>query len=141
MVKLVKAHKPWVYMRNHVRHFVQTYAACQKMSTIPRDINSIPYSVATYAPMVCLKIDFIGPIDNDGYILNIIDSFSKWVELFACNNCTALEAARCLLQHFGRYGDPSQILSDNGSHFVNEVISEFLQLVGNEHKLTVACSQ
>ena len=67
--------------------------------------------------MVRLDIDFIGPIDNDGYILNIIDSFSKWVELFACDNCTALKAA-----HFGRYGAPSQILSDNGSHFINEVI-------------------
>ena len=91
--------------------------------------------------MVRLNIDFIGPIDNDGYILNIIDSFSKWIELFACDNYTALEAAHCLLQHFGRYGAPSQILSDNGSQFVNDVIKEFLQLVGTEHKLTVAYSK
>ena len=42
MARLFKAHKPWVYIRNHVRHFVQTCAACQKMSTIPREINSIP---------------------------------------------------------------------------------------------------
>ena len=105
------------------------------------EVNSIPYSVATYAPTVRLNIDFIGPINDDGYILNIIDSFSKWVELFASDKCTALKAAHCLLQHFRRYDAPSQILSDNGSHFVNEVIREFLQLVGTQHKLTVAYSK
>ena len=36
---------------------------------------------------------------------------------------------------------PSEILSDNGSHFVNELIKEFLTLVGVDHKLTVAYSK
>jgi len=89
-------------------------------------------------------MDFVGPInteDSTGYILVIIDTFSKWVELYACDTATAKEAADCLLQHFGRYGAPSQILSDNGSHFVNELITEFLALVGVEHRLTVAYSK
>ena len=84
-----------------------------------REINFVPYSIETYAPMVRLNIDFIGSINDDGYILNIINTFSKRVELFACDNFTALEAAHCLPQHFGRYGAPSQIQSDNGGHFVN----------------------
>ena len=99
-----------------------------------------PFSVATYSPMVRLNIDFVGPINTDddsGYILVIIDTFSKWVELYPCENATAKAAADCLLQHFGRYGAPSQILSDNGSHFVNELITEVLALVGTEHVLIV----
>ena len=55
--------------------------------------------------------------------------------------CYSQTAAECLLQHFGRYGAPSQILSDNGSRFVNELISEFLALVDTEHVLTVAYSK
>jgi hypothetical protein len=92
--------------------------------------------------MVRLNMDFIGPIgDDQGYILVIIDCFSRWIELYACDNATAQEAARCLLEHFGRYGAPAQILSDNGSHFVNETIKEFLTHVGTEHRLTVAYSK
>jgi hypothetical protein len=91
--------------------------------------------------MVRLNIDFVGPFDDGGYILVIIDCFTRWVELYACAAATAKEAARCLLQHFGRYGCPSEILSDNGSHFVNELIAEFLELVGVHHQFTVAYSK
>ena len=65
-----------------------------------------PFSITTYSPMVRLNIDFIGPINTDddsSYILVIIDTFSKWVELYPCKNATAKAAAECLLQHFGRY--------------------------------------
>lgn len=41
----------------------------------------------------------------------------------------------------GRYGNPSQILSDNGTQFVNETIAELLKLVGTEHILTMAYSK
>ena len=33
MAKLVKAHKPWVYMRNYVKHFVQKCLPYQWKST------------------------------------------------------------------------------------------------------------
>ena len=111
------------------------------MSNNKFTIFTKPFSVATYSPMVRLNIDFVGPINTDddsGYILVIINTFSKWVERYPCKNTTAKAAAECLLQHFGRYEAPFQILSDNGSHFVNELITEFLALVGTEHVLTLA---
>ena len=45
------------------------------------------------------------------------------------------------MEHIGRFGAPSQLLSDRGSHFVNEVISELLQIVGTEHCLNIAYSK
>ena len=81
-----------------------------------------PFSLATYSPIVRPNIDFVGPIniDNDsGNILVIIDTFSKWVELYACEYATAKAAADSLLQLLGRYEAPSKILPDIGSHFVN----------------------
>ena len=44
------------------------------------------------------------------------------------------------MKHFGRYGAPSFIRSDSGSHFANKVIQEFLQAVGNKHNLTLVYS-
>ena len=36
----------------------------------------------------------------------------------------SLSAAECLLKHFGRFGAPHQLRSDNGPHFIAEVICE-----------------
>ena len=53
----------------------------------------------------------------------------------------ALPAAECLLKHFGRFGEPHQLRSDNGPHFIAEVIREFLHLIGVSHTLTLAYSK
>lgn len=71
----------------------------------------------------------------------IICCFTRFVELYVVPDTSALEAARALLQHMGRYGAPSQIRSDNSSQFVNDVIEELLRLVGTEHLLTLAYSK
>jgi transposase InsO family protein len=45
------------------------------------------------------------------------------------------------LKHIGRFGAPLQLRSDNGPHFIAEVIREFLALVGTQHCLTLAYSK
>jgi transposase InsO family protein len=45
---------------------------------------------------------------------------------------------RTQLQHTPKFGAPTQLRSDRGSHFVNSVIKEFLPLVGTQHSLTLA---
>ena len=67
-------------------------------------------------------------------------SASRWVELHWANDATAASAAKALLNHTGRYGQPAQLLSDNGSQYVNEVIAEYTLLVGSEHVRTLAYS-
>ena len=91
--------------------------------------------------MECLNIDYVGPYPDGGYCLVIIDCFSRWVELFAVDNVTGEATAVSLLEHFGRFGAPSQLRSDRGSHFVNALIREFLILVGTQHCLTLAYSK
>ena len=83
--------------------------------------------------MECLNIDFIGLFLDQGYILVIVDTSTRWVELYHTTDATALSAAECLLKHFGA---PHQLRSDNGPHFIAEIIREFLLLVGVKHCLT-----
>ena len=96
-------------------------------------IHSHPFTTSTFSPMECLNIDFIGPYPDKQDVMVIIDTFTRWVELYASPEATGLNAAENLLHHFGRFGAPTQIRSDRGSHFVNSVIKEFLPLVGTEH--------
>jgi transposase InsO family protein len=90
--------------------------------------------------MQCFNIDFVGPYPDKGYIMDIIDTFTRWVEMFFSEKADAKHASLNLFQHFGRYGAPTQIRSERGSHFVNETITQFLALVGTELCLTLAYS-
>ena len=114
---------------------------CQKISVLKTLINSHPITTSTYEPTVRLNIDFVGPFADGCYILTIIYTFTGWVELYVCESADAQEAVRCLTKHFGRFGAPSQILSDRGFHFVNHVIMEFLSYVGTKHCLSIAYSK
>jgi hypothetical protein len=130
----------WRYMRQDVRKFIAHCPACQKMSQINLPIHTIKYIASTYHTMECLNIDFVGPYPDKGYLLVIIDTFTRWIELYPSKDATAKAALEGLLQHFGRYGCPRLIRSDRGPHFANELIAGFLKATGTPHNLTLAYS-
>ena len=142
---LKEQNEPWLYMREHVKRFIRECPCCQKMSYLKVPIHTNPFTTATLEPNERINVDSIGPLppDENGncHILNISDTFSRFIELYATKSTTAKEAAVCLLSYIGRYGCPSQILSDNGSQFVNDLISELFKLIGTEHILTMAYSK
>ena len=139
--KLLQEHEAWPYLRQHVKMYVRDCPLCQKLSLMKLQIHSHPFTTSTHTPMEALNIDYVGPYPDGGYTLVIIDCFSRWVELHPMDKATGEASAEALLQHFGRFGAPSQLRSDRGSHFVNSIIKEFLLLVGTEHCLTLAYSK
>jgi transposase InsO family protein len=139
--KLLDSNQTWPYLRQHVKRFVSLCPLCQKISAIKLKIHASPFVTSRYTPMECLNIDYVGPYPDGGYTLVIIDTFTRWIELFPVDAATGEASAVCLLQHFGRFGAPSQVRSDRGSHFVNSVIREFLMLIGTEHCLTLSYSK
>jgi transposase InsO family protein len=142
MKRLQDVNKRWEFQRHHVRWFIDHCPLCQKMSLLKIPIHAHGFSTSIYTPMKCLNVDFIGPCFPDGgYIFVIIDTFTRWVELFPTVDATALSAAKCLFQHFGRFGALCQLRSDNGPHFVADLRTEFLALVGVQHCLTLAYSK
>ena len=111
------------------------------MNMLKIPIHAHDFTTSTYTPMECLDIDFLGPFPDKGYILVIVCTFTRWVELYLTTDATALSAAECLIKHFGRFGALRQLRSNNGPHFIAAVIKEFLTLVGVEQCLTLACSK
>ncbi len=133
------------YLPEYVKLFVRRCPACQKMSQIKPVIETIPFTTAAYGPMIKISMDTIGPLPESetGYkhILAIIDCFSRWVELYPCQTVEAEEAAKHLIQFVGRFGCPKEIISDNGTQFVNEIIDNFIKLFGAHHLLTLPNSK
>ena len=144
LAKLQTLGHQWRYMREHVRRFIKTCPCCQKLSYLKIPIEANRYTTSTYGVWECLNIDFIGPfpIDEYGnmYILDISCTFSRFTKLSAWPDCSALSAAKGLLQTIGTFGMPSLLRSDNGPAFIAELIKELVYLMGNYHELTLAYS-
>jgi transposase InsO family protein len=75
------------------------------------------------------------------YVLVVIDTFTRYLELYACSAIDGKTVVLALLQHVGRYGVPTCIQSDRGPEFVNELIEEFVKVIGTEHVKTVRYSK
>ena len=108
-----------------VHSFILSLQTCKIKVTVTfllhiRSFLSFPTS--TYRPTEVLNIVFIGPFPEKGSVLEIIDTFSRWVELYATKDAIAKAACTCLIEHFGCFNHPSFIRSDNGSHFVNHLV-------------------
>jgi transposase InsO family protein len=129
-------------MGEHVKIFLRTCSACQKMSQIKPVIYATPFTNAAYRPMDVLNVDSIGPVTTDlfgnCYIIVIICCFTRFVELYAAPDASALVAARALLGHHGHYGVPHKIRTDWGSQYANDLIKRFCGLVGSETDLTTS---
>jgi transposase InsO family protein len=145
MLKLTRVGDKWPYMREHIRLFIKACPCCQKMSNLKVPIHTTPFTTSSYAPMQVINIDTIGPLPKDSegnqYVLTIIDTFTRYTELYAIKDVDAKESVYPLLDHIGRYGCPVSIQSDNGSQFVNDLIGSLLRLVGTSHSLTLAYSK
>lgn len=59
------------------------------------------------------------------YCLVIVDAFSKWVEIIPSKHANALTVAKALCKNIvPQHGIPEILYSDNGAHFVNEVVQQ-----------------
>ena len=139
--KLKSLEVDWPDMKTHVRNFTRDCACCQKMSFIKLPVHIHKYTTSTFRPFETVNIDYIGPFPDNGYVLVMICSFTRWTEFYWCENDTSHTACECLFQFFRRYGAPSMIRSDRGSHFMNGIVGEFLVRTNTPHNLTLAYSK
>ena len=131
-------------MREHVKRFINECDLCQKATFRHHQIKIPKYTTGSYLPMERWNMDTIGPFPPDRfenrYVVVIIDCFTRFMGLYPSKTKDADEVAEIVLQHTGHYGVPSQILSDNGGEYVNNIIKELLELTGTEHIATIAHS-
>ena len=91
-------------------------------------ISPMQYMPIPRHPFDIIGIDTVGPLPDDGqgnvYIITVVDHFSGWPEAKAVSSKSADTIAQYLLEHIiPLHSCPRVILSDNGTEFVNQVIS------------------
>ena len=86
-----------------------------------------------------LSMDFHGPIApttkrGNRYIISLTDVLSKFVITKAVRDCTATTAVDFLVKDvILKYGTPTSILTDNGSHFTAQLMNQLFQRIGVTH--------
>ena len=97
----------------------------------------IRYASSTMHPMIKLNIDTIGPLPKDDkdykYIIVIIDAFTRFIKIYPMKTVNAEESAECFMSHMGTFGVPDEILTDNGSQYVNKHLFDLFNLLRTEH--------
>ena len=132
----------WSRMSRDVTDWIASCPLCQKYRLGGKEVISIPSPIASFQIFEELGVDFIGPLPRDdvgnSYIFNCVCMTTHYCELFAVEAASAVIAAHCLLSVVARYGCFRSMRSDRGTHFVNEVITEFLRLFEIQQVLTFA---
>ena len=127
----------WATMRKDVKDFIRQCVQCQMQADLELRVHIAPFNVSRYYPMDRLNMDSIGPLPKDEhgneYILVSIDVFSRFVELYSIPDLTALTAAKAIIQHIGRYGQPEEILTNNGTQFRNKLMAQLTNLMDVQH--------
>ena len=132
-------------MRQMVKEFIKKCDTCQKLEQRAREVNTQPYTTGGMRLFERINVDTIGPFkeDEDGnkYVVVIVDSLSRFVELIPTDTADGKAAGRALMQHVGYFGLPKQVLTDNGPQYRNEAIKELTSAMGVQALYTTPYSK
>ena len=130
----------WRGMTKHVRQFVNQCPICQKTNNRAISYNTTAFVTSSNAPHKRINVDSfaVGSADENGneYVVVIVDTCTRWVELHPVKDLKAESIAQKLMEHFGRFGPPSEILTDRGTEYKNDLIQQLTQWQKVSHQLT-----
>jgi hypothetical protein len=132
----------WPTLRSDVRRFVRTCPICQKVKQHQMLKFTPHFKSSTYGIFDNLSIDTIYmPKSDKGnqYLLVIIDSFSRYMDLYPISELSAKTAMECMVKFISNFGVPSHLCCDGGSQFQG-LFQELLKLFEVNQYVTQAYS-
>ncbi|CAF2678618.1 unnamed protein product [Rotaria sp. Silwood2] len=129
----------WPNMKQSIIQYIQSCLPCQQYnisrSKKPGRLQPIP---PPEGPFQLIGMDYCGPFKQtprgNQYVLCLTDYFTRWVVAAAVPDCSAKTTAEALFNEFiCKYGVPAVILSDQGTHFHNQLMEAMSKLIGYNH--------
>lgn len=131
-------HRWWPEMHKDVAAQIGACASCQKYTVSKRGFHPLRSPEAAL-PGDWWQIDLIHlptSVNGYSYILVIIDLFTSYVLTRALKTRTAEETASHLLQIWADWGPPKIMQSDEGTEFVNQVVTAMAELANVELRVS-----
>lgn len=130
---LARSYVYWPSIDKDIETLIRGCEACNLSQASPEKSALIPWKPADSA-WKRIHVDYASI--NGTNLLIIVDSYSKWVEVFSTKVITSAFTISKLREVFCRFGIPDIIVSDNGTQFTSAEFKEFLRVNGIEQKLT-----
>jgi hypothetical protein len=134
----------WPDMKSSIVRYVKSCLLCQQhnIERIKKPGRLCPVETPE-GPFQLIGIDFCGPFKctprENRFVLCITDYFTRWVTAVALPDCTAQTTAQTIFNEYVcKFGVPLSILSDQGTHFNNQLMESMAQLLGYNHIFATA---
>jgi transposase InsO family protein len=127
----------WQNMEEHVRQFVRGCLLCCKTragTVIPPPLGK---ALRGDRPGVSLHMDYITMWEGAG-LLVLKDGFSSFVLLWEANSFDAATAEAAVIEWASLFGVPRMLITDGGTHFVNNLIQALVRRFRAHHHVTTA---
>nr|GEX43836.1 reverse transcriptase domain-containing protein [Tanacetum cinerariifolium] len=128
----------WPAIYRDAQDLVKNYDVCQRQGKISQRDEMSQNSIQVCEIFDVWGIEFMGLFSSsrgNKYILVVVDYLSKWVEAKALPTNDARVVCKFLKNLFARFGTPSAIISDRGTHFFNDQFAKVMQKFGVTHRL------
>ena len=134
----IKAKYFWYNMRQAIKSYISNCEVCQREGRRRR--NEPLRIIKVNQPFGRVGIDIVGPLPKtragNQYIVVAMDYLTKWPEAKAIPDATAQSVARFIYEDIiCRHSCPVEIVSDNGSAFVSQVVEAILEQYQIKHHL------
>ncbi|CAF1480286.1 unnamed protein product [Rotaria sp. Silwood1] len=123
-------------IRNHINSCLPCAQNNYRRQKLPGKLKPIPPPEGIWK---LLSMDFHGPITptskkGNRYIISLTDVLSKFVITKAVRDCSATTAVKFLINDvILKYGAPTCILTDNGTHFTSQIMNKLFDNLGVTH--------
>jgi hypothetical protein len=126
---------------NIFKYCIQVVKKCHPYQVFTWKMHSHPaplHPVIIVSPFTKWGVDFVdcSPTSTGGHhhIIVVVDYFTKWAEAMPTVKSDGNTAAFFVFnQIISRFGIPSKIVIDHGSHFQNEMMEELAAKLGFRH--------
>ncbi len=81
-------------------------------------------------PWQRIHADYCGPFLKQYYARILIDSYSKWPEVFLTLKADGAFTKLAMRITFSRLGVPLTVVTENGTHFASSEVQDWLKSVG-----------
>ncbi|XP_037036075.1 uncharacterized protein K02A2.6-like [Bradysia coprophila] len=131
MKALARSYVYWPNIDKDITEYVQSCSRCASTAKAPikATLSSWPKASNVWSRV---HIDFAGEFQGHYYFV-VVDSYSKWPEIFVITNTTSAVAISKLREINARFGNMSILVSDNGPAFISEEFADYCKSEGIYH--------
>lgn len=134
MIDMAKSYFWWPKLNEDIIDITRTCINCLSYRNAPPKANLKPWPVPPSA-WYRLHADFLGPLFGKMFLI-VVDSYSKWPEVFQMANIASTLSIQKFEQIFLSYGFPIHLVTDNGTSFTSHDFQTYCKKRGINHTFT-----